>query len=229
MPRRILIAPSLLSADFSRLDREIASVEAGGADLLHVDVMDGHFVPNITIGPFIVEAIKRVSTLPLDVHLMITDPEKYLDRFIDAGSDWIDFHVETVAEPMALIERLHSRGVKAGISINPETEIGAIEPVIASVDQVMVMMVNPGFGGQKLIPECVEKVRALAGKLAQRVNIEVDGGTSDETVGETAGAGANVFVAGTAIFGRPDRAAAIARMRGLAEAARRDHNGSSRR
>ena len=218
MPR-ILIAPSLLAADFSQLDREIKSAEDGGADLLHVDVMDGHFVPNITIGPFIVEAIKRVATTPLDVHLMIADPQAFLQRFIDAGADGIDFHIETVSQPKAMIDTIHAHRRTAGVAISPETPIDAIKAVIGSVDRVMVMTVRPGFGGQALIPECVEKVRQLARILPDNVDIDVDGGINEATIAETAQAGANLFVAGTAVFGHQDRLQAIANLRRLAQAA----------
>jgi len=219
MPGRIQIAPSLLAADFSKLDREIKSAESAGADLLHVDIMDGHFVPNITIGPFVVEAITRVASAPLDVHLMITDPAKYASAFIDAGADSIAFHVEVAPDPQGLINMIRARRVKVGIAISPETDIAAIDGISSQVDRVMVMTVHPGFGGQKLIPECVGKVRRLASLLPAHVDIEVDGGISEATIAETAEAGANIFVAGTAIFGRDDRAGAIATLRRLAAAA----------
>jgi len=215
----IRIAPSLLAADFSRLDREIKSAEDAGADWLHVDVMDGHFVPNITVGPFIVEAIKRVASVPLDVHLMISDPAKFLDRFIDAGSDSINFHLETVSDARELIARIHSHGRKAGVAISPETPADSIRPVVEMVEQVMVMTVHPGFGGQQLLPECVEKVRQLARELPSHVDIAVDGGITDVTIAQAAAAGANVFVAGTAIFGLSDRNRAVATLRRLAEGA----------
>jgi len=169
--------PSLLSADFAKLDREIKSAEDAGADLLHVDVMDGHFVPNITIGPLIVEAISRSATLPLDVHLMISEPEKYAKQFIDAGSNSLNFHVETVADPQKLIQFLRSRGVKAGIALNPETPVDIAAGYAAKIDQFLVMTVHPGFGGQQLIPECVEKIRRLAKIAPDSVDIEVDGGS----------------------------------------------------
>jgi len=219
MRGEIRIAPSLLAADFSRLDREIKSAESGGADLLHVDVMDGHFVPNITIGPFIVEAITRVASVPLDVHLMITEPAKFAPVFIDAGANSIVFHIEADSDPAGLIDMIRSRGAKAGIALSPETPVTAIDRIRTEVDQVVVMTVHPGFGGQKLIPECVEKVRRLAAVLPEQVDIEVDGGIGEETIAETAAAGANLFVAGTAIFRTADRAGAIATLRRLARAA----------
>jgi len=220
MHGRIKIAPSLLAADFSRLGREIEEAESAGADLLHVDVMDGHFVPNITIGPFIVEAIKRAATVPLDVHLMITDPDKFAKAFIDAGADSIDFHIEVSPEPERLIETIHGRGLRAGIAISPETPVDAIAGLLDAVDQVMVMTVEPGFGGQGLIPECVRKVRRLA-ELSPDMDIFVDGGINTETVATVAEAGANTFVAGTAIFGEKDRSRAAASLRALAEEAYR--------
>jgi len=218
MQSRIRIAPSLLAADFSRLDREIREVESAGADLLHVDVMDGHFVPNITIGPFVVEAIKRAATLPLDVHLMITDPLKFVRAFIDAGADSIDFHIEAAPEPRRLIETIRRHALKVGAAISPETPADAVAGVLDAVDQVMVMTVHPGFGGQGLIPGCVEKVRRVA-ELAPGMDILVDGGINATTIPTVAAAGANVFVAGTAIFGEEDRAAAVAALRSLAEQA----------
>jgi len=217
MQRRIRLAPSLLSADFSRLDREIDSVQEAGADLLHIDVMDGHFVPNITIGPFIVEAIKRASRIPLDVHLMISEPGKFIRQFLDAGADSLNFHIETAPQPHAIIEEIRKRGAKAGLVLSPETPADTLLGLLDSVDQVLVMTVNPGFGGQKLIPECVEKVRTIA-QAAPGLEIEVDGGINIDTVPEVVGAGANVLVAGSAIFGEEDRTAAIAAMRRAAAA-----------
>ena len=216
MHNRIRIAPSLLAADFTRLDREIREAESAGADLLHVDVMDGHFVPNITIGPFVVEAIKRTATLPLDVHLMISDPVKFVRAFIDAGADSIDFHIEVAPEPRELIETVRDHGLKIGVAVSPETPVAAISNILSAVDQVMVMTVHPGFGGQGLIPECVEKVRRVA-ELAPDMDIMVDGGINATTISAVAAAGANVFVAGTAIFGEEDRAAAVATLRSLAK------------
>ena len=216
MHNRIRIAPSLLAADFTRLDREIREAESAGADLLHVDVMDGHFVPNITIGPFVVEAIKRTATLPLDVHLMISDPVKFVRAFIDAGADSIDFHIEVVPEPRELIETVRDHGLKIGVAVRPETPVDAISNILSAVDQVMVMTVHPGFGGQGLIPECVEKVRRVA-ELAPDMDIMVDGGINATTISAVAAAGANVFVAGTAIFGEEGRAAAVATLRSLAK------------
>jgi len=216
MRRTIRLAPSLLSADFSRLDREIRSVEQAGADLLHVDVMDGHFVPNITIGPFIVEAIKRASTVPLDVHLMISEPAKFLRQFINAGADSLSFHVEVAEPPEPLIDEIRGAGLKAGLALNPETPADALLGLLEAVDHVLVMTVHPGFGGQTLIPECIEKVRRIA-NAAPDMEIEVDGGINLGTVPEVVGAGALVLVAGSAIFGQDDRTAAIAAMRRAGE------------
>ena len=213
------ISASILSADFAHLADEIADAEAAGVDGLHIDVMDGHFVPNITIGPFIVEAIKRTATAPLDVHLMISDPAKFIGAFLDAGADSIDFHIEVVAEPDRLVETIHRRGAKAGLSLSPETPVEAVAGFLERVEQIMVMTVHPGFGGQELIPECVEKVRRLAA-AAEALDIFVDGGINRSTIATAAQAGANVFVAGTAVFGQKDRAAAIAGLRRLAEQAR---------
>jgi len=218
MQRSIRLAPSLLSADFSRLDREIESVQEAGADLLHIDVMDGHFVPNITIGPFIVEAIKRAARIPLDVHLMISEPAKFVRQFLDAGADSLNFHIETAPHPQAIIEKIRKHGAKAGLVLSPETPAETLLDHLGSVDQVLVMTVNPGFGGQKLIPECVEKVRTIA-RAAPGLEIEVDGGINIDTVPEVVSAGANVLVAGSAIFGKEDRAAAIAAMRRAAATA----------
>lgn len=228
MKSRIKIAPSLLAADFSRLDREIESVEAAGADFLHVDVMDGHFVPNITIGPFIVEAIKRAATLPLDVHLMITDPGRYVDAFANAGADAIDFHIEVVPEPGALIEAIRGHGLKAGIVISPETPADAIMGVLGAVDQAMVMTVHPGFGGQELITECVEKARRIS-EADPGLDLLVDGGVNESTIPAAAAGGANVFVAGSAVFGKEDRSQAIRRLRSLAEEAYQRRAQHSRR
>ncbi|NQT19862.1 MAG: ribulose-phosphate 3-epimerase [Planctomycetes bacterium] len=228
MHSTIKIAPSLLAADFCRLDREIESVEAAGADLLHVDVMDGHFVPNITIGPFIVEAIKRIATLPLDVHLMIAEPARYVETFIDAGANSIDFHIEVAPEPAALIETIRGHGLKAGIVISPDTPVEAIIGALDAADQVTVMTVYPGFGGQELIPECVEKARRIA-HVAPNVDLLVDGGINAATIPTAAAAGANVFVAGSAIFGKENRSEAINCLRRLAQEAHERRTQHSRR
>lgn len=215
---KIRILPSLLSADFARLADEIARVEDAGADMLHVDVMDGHFVPNITIGPLVVEAIKRVARLPLDVHLMISDPDGYADSFIDAGADRLTFHIEAHPAARELAGRIRSKGVLPGLCISPETGVEAIEPYLGIINHALVMTVRPGFGGQELIADCIEKVRLLREK-APELNIEVDGGIYANTIAPVAFAGANEFVAGTAIFKADDPATVISSMREIARSA----------
>jgi ribulose-phosphate 3-epimerase len=213
-----VIAPSILSADFSRLGEEIAAVEEAGADWIHIDVMDGHFVPNITVGPLIVEAAKRATSLPLDVHLMIEDPDRYLDAFIDAGADYLTVHVEACGHLQRTLSYIRQRGAKAGASLNPATPLVWLEHVLADVDLVLVMSVNPGFGGQGFIPQIIDKVGALARMLAiagrsETVLLEVDGGVKVENIGRLARQGCDVFVAGSAIFGTKDYAGTISRMR----------------
>lgn len=209
----IKIAPSLLSADFARLRDEVEMVTEAGADVLHLDVMDGHFVPNITIGPCVVEAVRKVSSIPLDVHLMITDPDKYLDSFVKAGSDWITFHIETVAEPQKFIERARSLGVKVGVSIKPLTPVSAIEPILTSLDLVLVMSVEPGFGGQSFRPEVLPKVQQLRATPGCPPDISMDGGINLDTAVPAAKSGVNVLVAGSAIFHAQDPEAMVGRLR----------------
>lgn len=214
-----LIAPSVLSADFSRLGEEVKAVDAAGADLIHLDVMDGHFVPNITAGPILVEATRRSTRLPLDVHLMIESPEKYVADFAKAGADSITIHVEVFKDAAKLREALkliRSCGAKSAVSLNPASPVESVLDVLEDVSMVLVMTVNPGFGGQAFIPECLEKVGRLRRVIDERkldVLIEVDGGIKTDNIGEVSRAGADVFVAGSAIFKSPDYKATIQEMR----------------
>ncbi|OQP07939.1 ribulose-phosphate 3-epimerase [Geobacillus sp. 46C-IIa] len=212
----IRIAPSILSADFARLAEEIRSVEEGGADWIHVDVMDGHFVPNLTLGPPIVAAIRPVTKLPLDVHLMITDPDRYIPAFAEAGADLISVHVEACVHLHRTIQLIKEQGVKAGVVLNPHTPVDMIRHIMAEVDLVLLMTVNPGFGGQAFIPAVVPKIREvaeLANEQNKAIDIEVDGGVNAKTAPLCVEAGANVLVAGSAIYNAPDRAAAIRALR----------------
>ena len=205
--RSLMIAPSILSADFTRLGDEIRAVEAAGADVIHVDVMDGHFVPNITIGPLVVRAVRAVTDLPVDVHLMIADPDRYLKDFIEAGADWVTVHVETCVHLHRTLACIKDLGRKAGAVLNPATSLTTLEYVLAEVDLVMLMSVNPGFGGQSFIPSAIDKIRRLR-QMLDAVNpgagIEVDGGIGPATIGAVAEAGANIFVAGSAIYGQAE-------------------------
>jgi ribulose-phosphate 3-epimerase len=216
----IQIAPSILSADFGRLADEVRAVAAAGADLIHVDVMDGRFVPNITIGPVVVAAVRKATTLPLDVHLMIEEPERYVDAFAKAGADTIGVHVEACRHLHRVLQQIRQAGKRASVTLNPHTPIEMIRHVLPDVDQVLVMSVNPGFGGQSFIPEALPKIRALRAELAARnltVDIEVDGGIKVDNISEVAAAGANVFVAGSAVFESPDYAATLRSLRENAE------------
>ncbi|MFF0825674.1 ribulose-phosphate 3-epimerase [Brevibacillus sp. NPDC003359] len=214
----VKIAPSILSADFARLGEEILDVEKGGADWIHVDVMDGHFVPNITIGPLIVEAIRPVTKLPLDVHLMIEEPDRYIPQFAKSGADWITVHQEACRHLHRTLHLIKEQGVKAGVVLNPATPISTIEPVLADLDMVLLMTVNPGFGGQKFIHNVVPKVAQLRQMLNERglghVEIEIDGGVNAQTARLCEEAGATVLVAGNAVFNQADRGQAIAAIRG---------------
>jgi ribulose-phosphate 3-epimerase len=214
---KVLVAPSILSADFSRLGDEVRAVEAAGADLVHVDVMDGRFVPNITIGPVVVESLKKVTQLPLDVHLMIVEPEKYIGDFIKAGAHTVTVHVETCPHLHRTLQQIRSAGAKAGVTLNPSTPVSALSEILTEVDQVLVMSVNPGFGGQSFIPGAVEKVRTIRQMLdargRQAVNIEVDGGINADTAKLVIAAGARMLVAGNHVFRSRDYKAAIAALR----------------
>ena len=210
----VRISPSLLSADFVRLADEVRKVEEAGADWLHVDVMDGHFVPNLTIGIPVVAALKKVATKPLDVHIMITDPIEYAERYVRAGASTLTCHLETQPDALALIR---SAGAHAGLAINPETDVAPVRDWLDQVDMVLVMSVHPGFGGQKFMPEVLPKIERLR-EWGWEGDIQIDGGISPATVGDAAAAGANVFVAGSAIFGSADWAGTIAALRETATA-----------
>lgn len=216
------IAPSILSADFARLGAAVEAVEAAGADWIHVDVMDGHFVPNLTIGVPVVQSLRKVTALPLDVHLMIERPERYVEAFVDAGADVLTVHQEACVHLHRVVERIRELGARAGVAINPATPAGVLEEILPYVDLVLVMSVNPGFGGQRYIPTSTEKVRRVRAMLDERglagVELEVDGGISPATAGAVAGAGATVLVAGAAVFGGEgsvaDRIAELRRVAG---------------
>lgn len=209
--RKIIIAPSILSADFSKLGQEIKDVERCGADWIHIDVMDGHFVPNITIGPVVVRSIRPVTKLPLDVHLMIRKPQDYIESFVRCGSDIITFHIEIDEDPKEVIKLIRYFKKKVGVSIRPKTDIKTIEPFLPMVDMVLVMTVEPGFAGQGFIFDCLPKLEAL--RKIFRKDIEVDGGINESTAGDCAANGANVIVAGTSVFGAKNYAEAIRRLR----------------
>ncbi|MGI9536672.1 MAG: ribulose-phosphate 3-epimerase [Desulfocapsaceae bacterium] len=219
MNNDILIAPSILSADFSRLGEEIQAVDEGGADVIHVDVMDGHFVPNITIGPLVVKAARKVTDKPLDVHLMISDADSYIDQFIDAGADWITVHVEACSHLQRTLCHIREQGLMAGAVLNPATSLDTLEYVLDDLDLVMLMSVNPGFGGQSFIPSTLEKIRRLKAMIDSRgleIGIEVDGGMGPKTIASAAAAGANIFVAGSAVYGSDSYEECIAELRHLA-------------
>jgi ribulose-phosphate 3-epimerase len=211
-----LIAPSILSADFARLGAEVAAVEAAGADWIHVDVMDGHFVPNLTIGPPVVAAVRRITGLPVDTHLMITNPEAYIERYAAAGSDWISVHAEVCPHLHRVVGQIREAGARPGVVLNPHTPPEVVEYVLEELDYVLVMSVNPGFGGQSFIPAVLSKIQRLRGWIQDRgldVRIEVDGGVKACNAASIRAAGADTFVAGSAVFGASDYAAAIAALR----------------
>lgn len=214
------IAPSILSADFSRLGEEIRAVEAGGADYIHIDVMDGHFVPNITIGPLVVDAVRKVTDLTLDVHLMIEHPDRYIPDFAAAGADIIVVHAETCPHLHRTVQLIKSLGKRAGVSLNPATPINALEHIVDELDLVLLMTVNPGFGGQSFIESCVPKIHAMRSMLDRRgleAELEVDGGVKTDNIARISHAGADVFVAGSAVFGSSDYTATISDLKRLAK------------
>ncbi|MCC6154992.1 MAG: ribulose-phosphate 3-epimerase [Candidatus Hydrogenedentes bacterium] len=212
MQPQIKIAPSILASDFSRLGEEIKAVISAGADMIHVDVMDGHFTPNITLGPPVVAKLRSHCSVPMDVHLMITNPEEYVSAFADAGADIISFHIEAAKHPHRIITQIKEAGCKAGIVLNPGTPHDDIEFVVNDVDMVLVMTVNPGFGGQKFIPEMVRKIQYIRAMLGDR-DLEVDGGIDDKTAKTVIDAGANVLVAGSYVYNSPSYMTAIDSLR----------------
>jgi len=216
----VILAPSILAADFGHLAEEIARAEQGGARLVHLDVMDGHFVPNLTMGPAVVKAVRRATRLPLDVHLMIQNADLYVDAFADAGANWVSLHVEALPHLQRAVAHLRERGLKAGVALNPSTPLVSVEEIAPELDYVVVMSVNPGFGGQKFLPASLDKVRRMRDLLRRRglaAQIEVDGGVDEGNVKALIEAGADVLVAGTSVFGEGDPAASARR---LLEAAR---------
>ena len=219
----LLIAPSILSADFANLGRDIATVERGGADLIHVDVMDGHFVPNITIGPPVVRGVRKVATRPLDVHLMIEEPDRYIEEFIDAGAEMVSVHVEAVPHLQRTLTLIRRFGARAGAVLNPSTPASALEDVVGDLDFVLVMSVNPGFGGQRFIPNTLEKIRRVRDVLSRggaSIPIEIDGGIDASNIAAVVTAGASIIVAGNAIFRSTDPEGATRALRQAAAAGR---------
>jgi len=214
--QRVKIAPSILSADFSRLKDEIEAVEAAGADWLHVDVMDGHFVPNITIGPVVVEWIRKVTKIPVDVHLMITDPDKYAPEFIKAGADWVSIHPDTCLNPNATLAKIRGLGAKASIAVNPDVSLSKVEKCFTDIDMVLMMTVFPGFGGQAFIPDVlpkIEEVRKMIDQCKATILVEVDGGIKTDNIARVVKAGGEVIVSGSGIFKTPNYAETIRQMR----------------
>jgi ribulose-phosphate 3-epimerase len=211
----VILVPSILAADFGRLAEEVASAERGGAGAIHADVMDGHFVPNLTLGPAIVKAVRRATSLPIDVHLMIEEPDRFVDPFLDAGASWISIHVETTPHLQRTISHLRGRGVRPGVVLNPSTPLSSLEEILDEVDYVLLMSVNPGFGGQAFLPASLGKVRRLRRTVQERglrVQIEVDGGVDSSNARALVDAGAELLVAGSAVFGEGDPEASSRRL-----------------
>jgi ribulose-phosphate 3-epimerase len=217
-----LIAPSILSADFARLGDEVMAVEAAGADWIHVDVMDGRYVPNITIGPLVVKAVRSVTSLPVDAHLMIVEPERYVEEFVRAGADLVAVHAEASVHLNRTIQLIKGLGARAGVALNPSTPLSALDWVLDDLDLVVIMSVNPGFGGQQFIPKSLDKVRELKQRITERglaTQIQVDGGVNEKTIRDVSAAGTDVFVAGSAVFGSSNYKTTIATLRKLANEA----------
>jgi len=218
MDREDKIAPSVLSADFARLGDEVALVERAGADMIHFDVMDGHFVPNLSIGIPVLESLRKVTRLPLDAHLMIENPERYVEVFVKSGANSVSVHAEVCKDIPAMAKRLHDLGARASVGINPETDVQRVLPFAAHLDMILIMSVHPGFGGQEFIPDALEKLRAVRRELDRRglkVDIEIDGGVKLDNIAEVKAAGANVFVSGSGIFGQGDYRKVVKEMRDL--------------
>jgi ribulose-phosphate 3-epimerase len=212
------IAPSILSADFARLGDELRAVEKAGADMIHFDVMDGHFVPNLSIGIPVLESVRKVTKLPIDAHLMISEPARYVEAFVKAGADSISVHCEVCPDIPAMAKRIHDLGARASIGINPETNADKVLPFAEHLDMILVMSVHPGFGGQEFIPAALDKLRYIRRELQRRgltIDVEIDGGVKLDNIAEIKAAGANVFVSGSGIFGQPDYGEIINQMRGL--------------
>ena len=226
---RLLVSPSVLACDFARLGAQLEEAEQAEADMIHLDIMDGHFVPNITLGPPIVASMRKYTGLPFDVHLMLVHPDRYVEPFAKAGADHITFHIESECDPAAVIRQIHEQGCSAGITLKPGTPASALEPVLADVDMVLVMSVEPGFGGQKFQPEMLRRtseIYVMLRKIGSHAHIEIDGGITHDNVREAAAAGANVIVAGTAVFRAPEGIrAAVAELHAAQKALPKDEPG----